>query len=77
MSRMKLALTLGGVAFAAGAAGCALGVLFAPASGDETRRRLAWRTEEQGRAVARLLERAAERAREELENRKKRITGAA
>lgn len=81
MSRINVALAIAGIAVAVGAAGGAIGVLFAPASGKELRRRLAWRTEEQWRFVARsggrLLERAAARAREELENRKKRVMGAA
>lgn len=81
MSRMKLALTIAGGTIAAGAAGCALGVMFAPASGQETRRRLAWQTEEQWRSVARasgrLLERAATRAREELDTRMTHVMGAA
>lgn len=80
MSRTKLALTVAGVAVAAGAAGCALGFTLAPASGKELRRRLAWRTEEEWRSVAwasgRVLERAAARAREELENGKKHVMGA-
>ena len=74
MSRTKLALTMASVAAAAAAAGWAVGVIFAPASGKETRRRLAWRTEEQwrsvGRASGRLVERAIACAREELEGRK-------
>lgn len=75
MSRIKSALIIAGVTVAAGAAGGALGVMFAPASGTETRRRLAWRTEQWrsvARASERLLARAAAFAREELENRKRR-----
>lgn len=77
MSRTKLALTVAGVAVAAGAAGCALGLACAPASGKELRRRLAWRTQEEWRSAARasgrLIERAFDRARKELEDRKTRI----
>jgi gas vesicle protein len=76
MSRTKLTLTVAGVAVA-GVAGCALGALFAPASGKELRRRLAWRAEEEWRSVAqssgRLIERAVARAWKELEDRKTRI----
>jgi gas vesicle protein len=77
MSRTKLALTVAGVAVAAGAAGCALGLLCAPASGKKLRRRLAWRTQEEWRSAAlargRLFERAFDRARKELEDRGKRF----
>ena len=73
MSRIKSALIVAGVTVAAGAVGGALGVLFAPASGTETRRRLAWRTEEPWRSVARASERLLARAdafpREEQEER--------
>ena len=51
-----------GIAIAAGAAGAALGLLFAPAPGVVTRRRLAYRIDEKryamserGRAVVRTL----------------------
>jgi gas vesicle protein len=80
MARTKLALTVAGAAVAAAVAGWALGVLFPPASGREFRRRGAWRTDRQWRSAARastrLLKRAAARAREELENRTKRVMGA-
>lgn len=73
MSRMRLALTAGGVAIVAGTAGYVLGLLFAPASGREIRRRLTWRAEEQWRSMThasgRMLERAAVRARQELRDR--------
>jgi gas vesicle protein len=72
-----LALTVAGIAVAAGAAGCALGLTCAPASGKELRRRLASRTQEEWRSAARssgrLLERAFARAWKELEDRKTRI----
>lgn len=81
MSRTKLALTVAGAAVAAAVGGWALGVLFPPASGREFRRRIAWRTDGQWRSVARasgrFLARAAARAGKELENRKKRVMGAA
>jgi len=80
MSRTRLALTMAGAAVAVALAGWALGVLFPPASGREFGRRAAWRTDAQWRSVARastrLLKRAAARTREELENRKKHVTGA-
>lgn len=73
MSRMRFALTVAGASLAAGAAGCALGLLCAPASGAELRRRLAWNARHQyktiGRAWELMVERAAERAREELKRR--------
>jgi hypothetical protein len=77
MSRTKLALTVAGAAVAATLAGWALGVLFPSASGKESRRRVAWRTDAQWRSAARastrLLKRAVARARKELEDRKTRI----
>ena len=73
MSRVRVAFTVGAASFAAGAAGCALGLLFAPASGAELRRRLARSARRQyktaGRACERMVERAADRAREELKRR--------
>lgn len=77
MTGMRLALSVTGASLAAGAAGCALGMLFAPASGTETRRRLVWRAEHEyrsmGRTCERMLERAAERARHELQARAGRV----
>jgi gas vesicle protein len=69
MSRKTAVLTMAGVAVVAGAVGCAIGLMFAPASGKKTRRRLAWQAEElRSAAVAsgRFLEQAAARAKEEL-----------
>jgi hypothetical protein len=52
-------------------------MLFAPASGTEVRRRLAWRAEHEyrsmGRTCERMFERAAERARHELQARTERV----
>lgn len=62
MSRTHFTLALTGVAIAAAAAGCAAGVLMAPASGPETRRRFAWKLADERRALARACERAVERA---------------
>jgi gas vesicle protein len=80
MSRTKLALAMAGVAVTAAAAGWAAGLLLAPASGKELRRRLAWRTEEQWRSAAsasnRMFERVATRARHELHGRGARIAEA-
>jgi gas vesicle protein len=78
MSRTKLVIAMVGVTMAAGAAGCALGMLAAPASGKELRRRLAWRAEEQCRGAARasrdFIRRAFDRAVAELESRRKGVT---
>lgn len=80
MSRTKLLMTVAGVTVAAGAAGCALGLLYAPASGTELRRRLAWKSDEQWRTIARasgrLIERVTARAAAEVEARKKRFAEA-
>lgn len=77
MSRTRFALLIAGTAVAAAAAGGAIGLLSAPASGKELRRRLAWRAEEQfrtaARSSARMIERAAVRARHELQSRAARI----
>lgn len=73
MSRMRFAFTVAGASLAAGAAGCALGLLLAPASGADLRRRLAKSARHQykvaGRACERMVERAGDRAREELKRR--------
>jgi gas vesicle protein len=71
---MRFAFAVAGASLAAGGAGCALGLLFAPASGAEIRRRLARRAEDQygsmGRAWELLVDRAAERAKEEFKKRR-------
>ena len=73
MSRMRFAFTVAGASLAAGAAGCALGLLLAPASGAELRRRLTRSARHQykaaGRACERMVEQAADRAREEWKRR--------
>ena len=73
MSRMRFVLTVAGASLAAGAAGCALGFLFAPASGPELRRRLASDARHQFRSMGRnwelMIDRAAERAKEEFKRR--------
>lgn len=78
MSRTKLVMLVAGAAAAAGAAGCAFGMLSAPASGKELRRRLAWRAEQQWRGAARasrhFIRRAVDRAVAELESRRKGVT---
>ncbi len=70
MSRTTFMVAIAGVALVAGAAGCALGLLAAPASGKELRRRLAWRAEEELRGASRtgraFVGRAVTRAAEEL-----------
>ena len=70
MSRTKVLFALAGTAVVAGAAGWVAGTLYAPASGKELRRRLAWRAEEELRTAARasrvFLGRAMARARAEL-----------
>ena len=65
---MSSLLKYAGVALAAGAAGAAIGLLFAPAPGVVTRRRLAYRLDEgryamseRGRAVRQSLVRGRER----------------
>jgi gas vesicle protein len=77
MSRMRLALTVTAASVAASAVGYGLGMLFAPASGTETRRRLAWRAQHEyrsrGRTCERMFERAATRARQELQARSERV----
>jgi gas vesicle protein len=47
MSRVKLTVALTGATLVAGTAGYVMGVLFAPASGAETRRRLVRRAEDE------------------------------
>jgi|CXWL01.1.fsa_nt_gi gas vesicle protein len=67
MSRVGLAVTVTAVSLAAWAAGCAAGLLFAPASGAEFRRRLSWKARDDWKHIARscdaVFDRAAGRAR--------------
>lgn len=74
MSRIKFTFAVAGASLAAGAAGCAFGLLFAPASGTEFRRRLAWNARHQYGSMSRawelMVDRAAERAKEELKKRR-------
>jgi gas vesicle protein len=76
MSRTKLVITLAGVTLVAAAAGWTLGMLSAPASGKELRRRLARRAEEELKGISRagraFLACGAARAKEELERRQAR-----
>ncbi len=68
MSRVKLTMAVTGAALAAGAAGYVMGVLCAPASGTETRRRLSRRAEDEladlSRSCNTVIDRAAGRAKE-------------
>lgn len=70
MSRTWMVVAMAGVALVAGAAGCALGLLSAPASGKELRRRLAGRAGEELRGASRasraFVGRALSVAQEEL-----------
>jgi gas vesicle protein len=70
---MRFAWAVAGASLAAGAAGCALGMLMAPASGAELRRRLTWKARDQyksmGRAWELMVDRAAEKAKQELKRR--------
>lgn len=77
MSRARSVVAMAGVALMAGAVGWAIGVLAAPASGQDTRRRLAWRAEEELKHASRsgraFLSRAVDVAKEELARRQARI----
>ena len=80
MSQTKMTLALVGVTLAAGAIGGALGMLCAPASGQELRRRGRWLVEDRWRTAARASSRAAglvvTLAKKELESRVKRHAAA-
>ncbi|MBI3047619.1 MAG: hypothetical protein HYY76_04845 [Acidobacteria bacterium] len=77
MSRTKLVLALAGVTLAAGAAGWAFGLLSAPVSGKELRRRLAWRAEEECRGASKasraFLGRVVSRAKAEIDHQRARL----
>lgn len=62
MTRFKRAVMVAGVSVAAGVAGYAVGVVFAPASGAETRRRWTRRAGDEWSAISRSSERMFERA---------------
>jgi len=70
MSRVKVTMAVTGAAFLAGATGYVMGVLLAPASGAETRRRLSRRAEDEWKDLSRscnaVIDRAAGRAKEAL-----------
>lgn len=57
MSRTQGSFLVAGVAVAAGAAGCALGMLLAPASGKDLRKRLTWMSEQQWKTFSHTAER--------------------
>jgi gas vesicle protein len=73
MSRTKLFFALAGIGLTAAAAGATAGLLLAPASGTETRRRMRRRLEDERasltRACARAIDRATTVARQEIERR--------
>jgi len=54
MSRYMFGIVVGSASLVAG---CAIGLMVAPASGAEIRRRLAWRFDEERYALARKVER--------------------
>lgn len=80
MARLKRTLMVVGVSAAAGLTGYTLGLVFAPASGKETRRRWTRAAEDEWRAVAgsceRMLERAVTLAKREIDTRKKQLSEA-
>jgi len=57
MSRTQTTCLIAGTAVTAAAAGLVFGALFAPASGKELRRRLAWLSEHQWKTFSRSAER--------------------
>lgn len=60
MTRMQMGCAVAAASLAAGAAGCAIGLLFAPASGAEIRRRLQWRARDEWKGVSRACQRAVD-----------------
>jgi gas vesicle protein len=70
MSRTQRSFLVAGAAVAAGATGWALGILFAPASGKELRKRITWKSKRQFKAFShdaeRFLNDVTERAATEL-----------
>ena len=81
MKRIKRALVVAGWSVAAGVAGYALGLVFAPSSGEETRRRWRRRAGDEwsamSRSCERMFDRVSARAKAEIEARIKQIAEAA
>ena len=81
MTRVKRALKVAGYSMAVGLAGYALGLVFAPASGEETRRRWKRRAGDEwsamSRSCERMFDRVSARAKAEIEARMKQIAEAA
>ena len=79
MTRLKRALRVAGYSIAASLAGYALGLVFAPASGTETRRRWTRRAGDEWKAMSRSCERMFERvssdARRQIDARMKQCAG--
>ena len=77
MPNAKTILTISAALVGATAAGCAIGLMVAPASGEELRRSLGRRARRQWSAVShsceRTMERVADRAKREFEETKKEI----
>ena len=77
MTRVKRAVMIAGLTVAAGAVGYAMGLVFAPASGAETRRRWARRADDEWRSMSRscerMFERVSARAKREIDERIKQI----
>ena len=80
MTRIKRAAIVAGVSVAAGVAGYAVGLVFAPASGEETRRRWRRRAGDEWSAMSQSCERMFERisasAKREIDERMKRFAEA-
>ena len=79
MPRMRSVFAMTAATAVAGAVGYGLGLMLAPASGAETRRRMAWRAQDQyesaSRACERMIARAMDRAKEEFGKQKERVLG--
>lgn len=80
MRRVKRAVMVAGLSIAAGAAGYALGLVFAPASGAETRRRWTRHVGDEwssmSRSAERMFERISASAKREIDERMKQFAEA-
>jgi gas vesicle protein len=74
MTRTQITLTAAGAALAGAAIGAAVGVLFAPASGTEVRRRIAWRMRDERKAMERWWDDTAARVAKQAARAKATIT---